>query len=91
MVGDGPEYRLEIPNAKLDFTGTYTIYAKNVHGDAKAIISLQIFAKGKTNTTNLRNTYGSSLSAPERNIINVNFPHLMVYVLTTIINIMQCA
>ncbi|KAJ8975128.1 hypothetical protein NQ317_019398 [Molorchus minor] len=41
-VGDGPEYRLEIPNAKLDFTGTYTVYAKNEHGDAKAIISLQI-------------------------------------------------
>nr|CAH7728979.1 unnamed protein product [Callosobruchus chinensis] len=42
LVGDGPEYRLEIPDAKLDFTGTYTIYAKNCHGDAKAIISLQI-------------------------------------------------
>lgn len=47
MVGNGPEYRLEIPNAKLDFTGTYTVYAKNEHGDAKAIISLQIFARGK--------------------------------------------
>lgn len=46
-VNDGPEYRLEIPNAKLDFTGTYTVYAKNVHGDAKAIISLQIKVRGK--------------------------------------------
>lgn len=46
LVGSGPEYRLEIPNAKLDFTGTYTIYAKNCHGDAKAIISLQIKVKG---------------------------------------------
>ncbi|KRT86913.1 Immunoglobulin, partial [Oryctes borbonicus] len=41
-VGDGPEYRLEIPDAKLDFIGTYTVYAKNCYGDAKAIISLQI-------------------------------------------------
>lgn len=45
-TGDGNEYRLEIPHAKLDFTGTYTVYAKNCHGDAKAIISLQILAKG---------------------------------------------
>lgn len=44
---EGPEYRLEIPNAKLDFTGTYSIIAKNCHGEAKAIISLQIMAKGK--------------------------------------------
>uniref|UniRef100_T1G9Z5 Immunoglobulin I-set domain-containing protein n=1 Tax=Megaselia scalaris TaxID=36166 RepID=T1G9Z5_MEGSC len=42
---EGPEYRLEIPNAKLDFTGTYSIIAKNCHGEAKAIISLQIMAK----------------------------------------------
>ncbi|KAK9886794.1 hypothetical protein WA026_018446 [Henosepilachna vigintioctopunctata] len=47
-VDQGPEYRLEIPNAKLDFTGTYTVYAKNCHGDAKAIISLQIKAKEKS-------------------------------------------
>lgn len=46
-IGDGSEYRLEIPNAQLDFTGTYTVYAKNCHGDAKAIISLQIKARGK--------------------------------------------
>jgi hypothetical protein len=46
-IGDGPEYRLEIPNAKLDFTGTYTVYAKNCHGDAKAIISLQIKVRGE--------------------------------------------
>lgn len=45
-IGDGPEYRLEIPQAKLDYTGTYTVYAKNCHGDAKAIISLQIKVKG---------------------------------------------
>lgn len=46
-IDDSPEYRLEIPNAKLDFTGTYTVYAKNCHGDAKAIISLQIKVRGK--------------------------------------------
>lgn len=46
-IDDGPQYRLEIPNAKLDFTGTYTVYAKNCHGDTKAIISLQIKVRGK--------------------------------------------
>ncbi|KAK3921260.1 Muscle M-line assembly protein unc-89, partial [Frankliniella fusca] len=46
-VGSGPEYRLEIPQARLDFTGTYAILARNQHGEAKAIISLQVFAKGQ--------------------------------------------
>lgn len=46
-IGDGPEYRFEIPNAKLDFTGTYSVIAKNCHGETKAIISLQIYTKGK--------------------------------------------
>ncbi|XP_052122221.1 hemicentin-2-like [Frankliniella occidentalis] len=46
-VGSGPEYRLEIPQARLDFTGTYAILARNQHGEAKAIISLQVFAKGE--------------------------------------------
>lgn len=45
--GEGNSYRLEIPHAKLDFTGTYSVVARNVHGEAKAVISLQIFAKGK--------------------------------------------
>ncbi|XP_037942022.1 myosin light chain kinase, smooth muscle-like, partial [Teleopsis dalmanni] len=44
-VGDGPEYRLEIPSAKLDFTGTYSVIATNCHGEVKAVISLQIYAK----------------------------------------------
>ncbi|BFG05551.1 titin [Drosophila madeirensis] len=44
-IGEGPEYRLEIPSAKLDFTGTYSVIASNCHGEAKAVISLQIFAK----------------------------------------------
>lgn len=42
QVGSGSEYRLEIPNAKLDYTGTYTVTATNEHGRARAIISLQI-------------------------------------------------
>ena len=46
-VGDGPQYRLEIPRAKLDFTGAYSVIARNCHGEAKAVISLQIYAKGK--------------------------------------------
>lgn len=45
-IGDGPEYRLEIPRAKLDYTGTYTAIASNCHGETRAIISLQIYAKG---------------------------------------------
>ncbi|KAF4519136.1 hypothetical protein B566_EDAN007409 [Ephemera danica] len=45
-VGDGPEYRLEIPCAKLDYTGAYSVIARNCHGEAKAVISLQIYAKG---------------------------------------------
>jgi hypothetical protein len=47
-VGEGPEYRLEIPQAKLDFTGAYSVIARNTHGEAKAVISLQIYAKGIT-------------------------------------------
>lgn len=47
LVGEGPQYRLEIPYAKLDFTGTYSVIARNCHGEAKAVISLQIYAKGK--------------------------------------------
>ncbi|XP_014296942.2 titin isoform X1 [Microplitis demolitor] len=46
-VGAGPQYRLEIPYAKLDFTGTYSIISKNCHGEAKAVISLQIYARGQ--------------------------------------------
>lgn len=42
LVGEGPQYRLEIPYAKLDFTGTYSVIARNCHGEAKAVISLQI-------------------------------------------------
>ena len=45
-IGEGPQYRLEIPHAKLDFTGAYSVLAKNEHGEAKAVISLQIYAKG---------------------------------------------
>jgi hypothetical protein len=47
-VGEGPEYRLEIPCAKLDYTGAYSVIARNTHGEAKAVISLQILAKGKS-------------------------------------------
>lgn len=53
-IGDGPEYRLEIPRAKLDYTGTYSAIATNCHGESKAIISLQIFAKGNLSTSNIK-------------------------------------
>lgn len=49
VIGNESEYRLEIPHAKLDYTGTYSVIAKNVYGHAKAIISLQIYAKGELN------------------------------------------
>ncbi|XP_077302252.1 uncharacterized protein LOC143922796 [Arctopsyche grandis] len=45
-VGAGPEYRLLIPHAKLDHTGAYSVIARNCHGEAKAVISLQIYTKG---------------------------------------------
>jgi len=47
LVGAGPQYRLEIPYAKIDFTGTYSVIARNCYGEAKAVISLQIYARGK--------------------------------------------
>ncbi|XP_041986457.1 uncharacterized protein LOC121738463 [Aricia agestis] len=58
-VGGGPEYRLEIPHAKLDFTGAYSVVARNVHGEAKAIISLQILAKDPSSSDDAHNVrYG---------------------------------
>lgn len=51
-TGAGPQYRLEIPYTKLDFTGTYSVIARNCHGEAKAVISLQVYAKGKSKCTN---------------------------------------
>lgn len=47
-VGEGPEYRLLIPHAKLDHTGAYSVIARNCHGEAKAVISLQIYTKGQS-------------------------------------------
>nr|XP_037874741.1 titin homolog isoform X4 [Bombyx mori] len=49
-VGDGPEYRFEIPHAKLNYTGAYSVVARNVHGEAKAVISLQIKVKDISST-----------------------------------------
>lgn len=46
VVGSENKYWLEIPDAKLSYTGTYSVVATNCHGQTKAIISLQIFAKG---------------------------------------------
>ncbi|XP_046976837.1 titin-like isoform X2 [Vanessa cardui] len=54
-VGAGPAYRFEIPHAKLDYTGAYSIVAKNIHGEAKAIISLQILAKDPTSGDDVHN------------------------------------
>ncbi|CRL00790.1 CLUMA_CG014043, isoform B [Clunio marinus] len=45
VIGNESEYRLEIPQAKIDYTGTYSVIATNCYGQTKAIISLQIYAK----------------------------------------------
>ncbi|KAL7039652.1 hypothetical protein ACKWTF_000058 [Chironomus riparius] len=45
VIGNESEYRLEIPHAKIEYTGTYSVIASNCYGQAKAIISLQIYAK----------------------------------------------
>lgn len=55
-IGDGPSYCLEIPRAKLDYTGTYTVVASNCYGSTKAIISLQIHAKGMIESNRIFNT-----------------------------------
>ncbi|KAM3969006.1 uncharacterized protein ACR2FA_003089 isoform 2-T2 [Aphomia sociella] len=58
-VGAGPEYRFEIPHAKLDYTGAYSVVARNVHGEAKAVISLQILAKDPSAADDVHNVrYG---------------------------------
>ncbi|XP_050683338.1 uncharacterized protein LOC126978524 isoform X2 [Leptidea sinapis] len=60
-ASSGPQYRFEIPHAKLDYTGAYSVVATNVHGEARAVISLQIFAKveGQTSSDDTHNiTYG---------------------------------
>ncbi|XP_022129575.2 uncharacterized protein LOC111003404 isoform X2 [Pieris rapae] len=55
QMAAGPLYRFEIPHAKLDFTGAYSVVARNVHGEAKAIISLQIFAKDLSSSDETHN------------------------------------
>lgn len=47
-VGTGPLYRLEIPNCRLEDTGAYSILARNEHGECRAVISLQVYAKGES-------------------------------------------
>ncbi|CAG9558595.1 unnamed protein product [Danaus chrysippus] len=54
-IGAGPEYRFEIPHAKFDYTGTYSVVAKNIHGEAKAIISLQILARDPNSKEDVHN------------------------------------
>ncbi|XP_064106001.1 myosin light chain kinase, smooth muscle-like isoform X3 [Macrobrachium nipponense] len=45
-IGTGPVYRLEIPNCRLEDTGAYSILAKNDHGETRAVVSVQVYAKG---------------------------------------------
>ncbi|MPC34725.1 hypothetical protein E2C01_028126 [Portunus trituberculatus] len=46
-AGLGPVFRLEIPSCRLEDAGAYSIVAKNEHGEARAVVSLQVYAKGK--------------------------------------------
>ncbi|XP_067210466.1 uncharacterized protein [Linepithema humile] len=65
LVGAGPQYRLEIPYAKIDFTGTYSVIARNCHGEAKAVISLQIYAKGQGKEEQTqKSSHGKVLTLP---------------------------
>ncbi|XP_011705986.1 PREDICTED: titin-like [Wasmannia auropunctata] len=64
LVGAGPQYQLEIPYAKLDFTGTYSVIARNCHGEAKAVISLQIYAKGQGKEEQTQKSHGKVLTLP---------------------------
>ncbi|XP_023315509.1 uncharacterized protein LOC106652366 isoform X1 [Trichogramma pretiosum] len=67
-IGVGPQYLLEIPHAKLEYTGTYSVLAKNKHGEAKAVISLQIYAKGQGKCTTMdqnRIKTGDVISVPK--------------------------
>lgn len=44
-------YKLEIPRARFDHTGAYTVTASNEHGEAKAIVSLQVYSKDLLSAT----------------------------------------
>lgn len=46
-VSNGNRHQLRILHAKLTHTGTYTLLAANPHGQAKALISLQVYSAGK--------------------------------------------
>lgn len=77
-IGDGPAYCLEIPRAKLDFTGTYSVIARNCHGEAKAIISLQIQAK-EMSTTSAATAEGQYASAAIRGGSSVRHGNIETY------------
>ena len=47
QVGVGALYRLEIPSCCLEDAGAYSIVAKNEYGEARAVVSLQVYAKGE--------------------------------------------
>ncbi|KAK4037061.1 hypothetical protein OUZ56_029102 [Daphnia magna] len=40
---DAPVYKLTVPCVQLDFSATYSVVARNLHGEAKAAISLQVY------------------------------------------------
>ncbi|CAG0886838.1 unnamed protein product [Darwinula stevensoni] len=46
-VGTGPTYHLKVPCTTFDDTGTYSVIARNPLGEARAVISLQVYARGQ--------------------------------------------
>ncbi|KAK2709051.1 hypothetical protein QYM36_014620 [Artemia franciscana] len=63
--GEGPEYRLEIPCVKLDHTGTYSIIARNMHGEAKAVLSVQVKTKNFDDMILRQTKLGTLQTIPE--------------------------
>jgi hypothetical protein len=87
--GDGPLYRFNIPCVKLDFTGAYTVIARNIHGEAKAIISLQVKAHGESvsSVPFSRRSADKSSNAPARSSLSDS----EIPVVTTCCALIGCA
>ncbi|XP_057379752.2 myosin light chain kinase, smooth muscle-like [Daphnia carinata] len=60
---DAPLYKLTVPCVQLDFSATYSVVARNIHGEAKAAISLQVYVHGGQGRQGSSETVGSSASA----------------------------
>ncbi|XP_045034081.1 myosin light chain kinase, smooth muscle isoform X2 [Daphnia magna] len=59
---DAPVYKLTVPCVQLDFSATYSVVARNLHGEAKAAISLQVYVHGGQGRQGSSESVGSSAS-----------------------------